>query len=132
MLDQYLVNRYCKVAALGDSQVVLVVKNPPANAGDIRDVSSIPGLGKPSGGGHGKNFSILAWRIQWQKSLVGYSPLGYNELDTTEVTQHATHTCLRFQTQGTKKTFRNQDKQYFNVIFKNKNNYKMQNMMNML
>ena len=25
------------------SQVVLVVKNPPANAGDIRDAGSIPG-----------------------------------------------------------------------------------------
>ena len=29
------------------SQVVLVVKNPPANAGDIRDVGSIPGSGRP-------------------------------------------------------------------------------------
>ena len=27
----------------GDSQVALVVKNPPTNAGDIRDVASIPG-----------------------------------------------------------------------------------------
>ena len=35
------------------SQVVLVVKNLPANAGDIRDVSSIPGLGRSSGEGHG-------------------------------------------------------------------------------
>ena len=37
----------------GASQVVLVVKNPPANAGDIRDVGSIPGLGRSAGGGHG-------------------------------------------------------------------------------
>ena len=35
------------------SQVALVVKNPPANAGDIRDVGSIPVLGGSSGGGHG-------------------------------------------------------------------------------
>ena len=28
-------------------------KEPPANAGDIRDVSSIPGLGRSAGGGHG-------------------------------------------------------------------------------
>ena len=35
------------------SQVALVVKNPPANAGDIRDVSLIPGLGRSPGGGHG-------------------------------------------------------------------------------
>ena len=30
------------------SQVVLVVKNSPANAGDVRNVSLIPGSGKPS------------------------------------------------------------------------------------
>ena len=35
------------------SQVVLVVKNQLANAGGIRDVSSIPGLGRSPGGGHG-------------------------------------------------------------------------------
>ena len=35
------------------SQVVLVVKDPPANAGDLRDVSLIPRSGKSSGGGHG-------------------------------------------------------------------------------
>ena len=38
---------------LGASQVALVVKNPPANAGDIRDLGSIPGLGGCPGGGHG-------------------------------------------------------------------------------
>ena len=35
------------------SQVALVVKNPPANAGDARDVSSVPGLGRSSGVGSG-------------------------------------------------------------------------------
>ena len=34
--------------------VALVVKIPPADAGDIRDVGSIPGLGRFPGGGHGK------------------------------------------------------------------------------
>ena len=34
------------------SQVVLVVKNPSANAGDSRDVGSIPGLGRSPGGGN--------------------------------------------------------------------------------
>ena len=33
-------------------QVALVVKNPPANAGDIREAGSIPGLGRFPGGGH--------------------------------------------------------------------------------
>ena len=34
-------------------QVGLTLKNLPANAGDIRDVNSIPGLGRSPGGGHG-------------------------------------------------------------------------------
>ena len=35
-------------------QVVLVVKNPPASAGDIGDVGSIPVWGRSPGGGHDK------------------------------------------------------------------------------
>ena len=35
------------------SQVALVEKNPPANAGDIRDVGLIPGSGRSLEGGHG-------------------------------------------------------------------------------
>ena len=38
---------------LSTSQVALVVKNPSANAGDIRDVGSIPGLGRSPRGGNG-------------------------------------------------------------------------------
>ena len=34
------------------SQVVLVVKNPPAKAGDARDAGSIPGSGRSSGKGN--------------------------------------------------------------------------------
>ena len=33
--------------------VVLEVKNPPANAGDARDMDSVPGLGRSSGEGNG-------------------------------------------------------------------------------
>ena len=35
------------------SQVVLMVKNSPANAGDVKDTGSIPGSGRFPGGGHG-------------------------------------------------------------------------------
>ena len=35
------------------SQVALVVKNLPANAGDTRDAGSIPGSGRSPGGEHG-------------------------------------------------------------------------------
>ena len=42
-----------------------MVKNPPVNAKDIRDVGLIPGSGRSLGGGHATNSSILAWRIPW-------------------------------------------------------------------
>ena len=35
------------------SQVALVVKNPLASVGDVRDLDSFPGLGRSPGGGHG-------------------------------------------------------------------------------
>ena len=38
-----------------DSQVALVLKNLLANAGDRRDMISIPGLGRCPGGGHGNS-----------------------------------------------------------------------------
>ena len=38
---------------VGASQVVLMVKNPPANTGDARDAGSIPGWGRSPGEGHG-------------------------------------------------------------------------------
>ena len=46
----------CKLGlaiAQPSSQVALVVKNPPTNAGDIRDLGSTSGSGRCPGGGHG-------------------------------------------------------------------------------
>ena len=69
------------------SQVVLVVKNPSASAGDIRDLGLVPELGR------------FPWRRAWQPTLVffpgqshgqrnlaGYSPKGRKELDMTKAT----------------------------------------------
>ena len=55
-------------------QVMLVVKNLPANAGDIdvRDLGSFPGSGRSPGGGHGNPF--LPGESYGQRSLTGYSP----------------------------------------------------------
>ena len=50
------------------SQVVLVVKNLPANAGDIRDMGLIPGLARSPGRGNG---NPLAWRIPCTEELDG-------------------------------------------------------------
>ena len=59
-------------------QVVLVVKNLPANVGDIRDVSLIPGSGRSPGGGHGNplQYSCLENSIDrgaWWATLHGIS-----------------------------------------------------------
>ena len=46
--------------------MVLLVKSPPANAGDVRNTGSIPGLGfDPLKEGMAIHSSILAWRIPW-------------------------------------------------------------------
>ena len=64
-----------------------MVKNLPAIAGDVRDVDSIPGLGRSPGGGHGKPTPVfLPGESQGPRSLVGYSPWGRKESDTTEAT----------------------------------------------
>ena len=49
----------------GTSQVALVVKNLLADAGDIRDVGSIPDQEDPLEEGMATHSSILAWRIPW-------------------------------------------------------------------
>ena len=43
-------------------QVKLAVKNPPANARDIRDMGSIPGLGRPPGKGNVTPFQYSCWK----------------------------------------------------------------------
>ena len=58
------------------SQAALVVKNPPANAGDIRDMGSIPGLGRSPGGEHGNplQYSCLENPMRsgaWQTTVHG-------------------------------------------------------------
>ena len=59
------------------SQVVLVVKNTTANAGDTRDAGSIPGLGRSLGGGHGTplQYSCLE-DPHGQRNLVGLQSIG--------------------------------------------------------
>ena len=72
---------------LGASQVTLQLKNPPANAGDLRDLGSIPGLGKSPSEGNGNPLQyFLPGQSHGQRNLAGYSLHGRTESDTTEVT----------------------------------------------
>ena len=50
---------------MGASQVALVGKNLPANAGDLRGSGLIPGSGRSPGRGNGNHSSVLVWRIPW-------------------------------------------------------------------
>ena len=63
--------------------MVLVVKNLPTNAGDIRDAGLIPGLGRSPGGGHGNLLQCSCLENPGKRNLVGYSPLSHKELDMT-------------------------------------------------
>ena len=63
-------------ASIQASQVALVVKNLPAKAGDIREVGSIPGLGRSPGEGHGNPLQYSYGESHGQRSLVGYSSWG--------------------------------------------------------
>ena len=58
------------------SQVTLVVKNPPASAGDIKDPGSIPGSGKPLVEDMATYSIILAWRIPWTEEPGGLQSMG--------------------------------------------------------
>ena len=71
-------------SAIGAFQLALVIKNPPANAEDIRDMGSIPVSGRFLGGGHSNplQYSCLENpmdRGAWQATVHGVT----KELDTT-------------------------------------------------
>ena len=72
------------IKCIVDSQVVLIVKNLPANAGDVRDMGLTPGLGTSLEEGMAIHSSFLAWRISWTEEPGGYSPRGCRESDMTE------------------------------------------------
>ena len=72
------------------SQVALAVNSLPANAGGVREVGLIPGLGKSLEGGHAGHSSILAWRILWTEE-----PGGLQSMESQRVRQDwmTWHTC---------------------------------------
>ena len=57
-------------------KVVLVVKNPPVNTGDIKVAGSTPRSARSPGGGHGNHSSLLAWRMPWTEEPGGLQSMG--------------------------------------------------------
>ena len=72
--------------------MALVVRNPSAKAGDIRNTGSVPGSGRSPGGGmallwHNNGTPLfLPGESHGQGSLLGYSPKDHKESDMTDET----------------------------------------------
>ena len=65
-------------------QMALVVKNPPTNAGDLRDTGFHPRVGKIPWRKKWRPTPI--WEIPWTEEPGGYSPWGHKESETIEAT----------------------------------------------
>jgi len=59
---------------------VLVVKNLPANAGNMRDAGLIPGLGRSPGGGHGNPFQNSCLENPMEEEPDGLQAIGSHRL----------------------------------------------------
>ena len=72
-----------------------MVRNMPANAGDVRDVSSIPGSGRLPGGGHG---NPLQYSCPVDREPGSLQSMGHKESDTAEQlsTQHSMNITYRY------------------------------------
>ena len=57
-----------------------MVKNPPDNAGDIKDVGLIPGLGRCLEEGMITHSIILTWRIPWAEELGRLQSIGLQRI----------------------------------------------------
>ena len=104
-------------------KVALAVKNTPTNAGDIRDIGLIHGLGRFPGGGHGNllQYSCL-WNSMDRVSLVVYSPQGHTETDMTEATKHAHKSNTRMNSSGQGNEWKREIQRVNNKTFEDTHN----------
>ena len=72
-----------------------MVKNPPANVGDIRDTGRSLGQEDPLEEGVASHSSILTWGIPWTEGLAGYSLSDMTERLSTA--QHSFIFILRME-----------------------------------
>ena len=84
-----------------------MVNNLPLNAGDIKDMSSIPGSGIPDSleEGIAAHSGVLAWRIPWTEEPSGPQSMGlqrvrYNWIQVKRLSTHVVATCFAFHLEG--------------------------------
>ena len=65
-----------------------MVKNPPANVGDARDVGLVPGWEDPLQEGMATHSSILAWRIPWREEADRLQSMGLQSTGRDLATEH--------------------------------------------
>ena len=80
------------VSPSGASQVTLVLKNLPANAGDVRDAGLIPGWEVPLEKEMAAQSSLLAWKIPWTEECgrlqsTGSQRVGHDGVTFTHIVQ---------------------------------------------
>ena len=63
-----------------------MVKSPPANAGEVRDAGSIPGLGGSPRGGHGNPLQYSCLENPMDRGAWQAAVHGHKELNMPEVT----------------------------------------------
>ena len=89
---------FCHFAYLNSVQrwafpVVLVVKNPPANEGDIKDVGLTPGSGRLPGGGHGNTLQYSCLENPWTEEPEGQRTFHSVAQSWTRLKWLSMHTC---------------------------------------
>ena len=76
-------------------QVAPVVKNLPANAGDVRDTWSVPGSGRSPGGGHGSQLQDSCLENPKDRGVWWGMVQCHKD---SEMTEETLHTCMEAQT----------------------------------
>ena len=82
--------------------MALMVKNPPANAEDIRDLGLIPGSGRSPGGGHGNPLQYSCLENAMDRGAWWATVQSNKESDMTELTEQA---CMKSKIQKLKLDF---------------------------
>ena len=79
------------ISVLRASLVCQMVKNPLVNAGDIKDVGAIPGLGRFPGKGHGNPLQYSCMGNPWTEEPGGLQSIGLQSVTTEQLTHTHTH-----------------------------------------
>ena len=91
----YIFNYLCTYKGFPDG---IVIKNPPADAGDTRDAGSIHELGRSPEEGVATHSSILAWRIPTDRGAWRATVHGVTKSQRSEATEQLTLSLFTFST----------------------------------